>query len=219
MSDLVIKHSKYNIVSFDETTLEEYNDTVEISLCHRPRNLRDYLWVPRNYYYIKFRRAKANVEEIIELRDMCDKNYNFDSEFEDTCFYWYIRAYQDNDTSCPNQLPYIDEADFNSGAYITDHTFNHIDNTFTFQIRYCNSYGYFANKIQTIINKQLSKEELMNCFWLVTNEKVTFNMYTKDLDGSVSGYIEMCRMNDTKSFFKIALSGLRLYLYKLTKVR
>lgn len=217
MSDYILNYSKYNINSFNEVTMEEYKDVVEISLCNRRRTLRDYLLVPRSNYYIKFKRVKANIEKIIDLSDMYDTDRQ--SIFENTCFYWYIRSVRDNDTYCSNELPYIYEADFNSGAYITDHTFNHIDNTFTFHIKYGRHYEFFANKIQTIIGKTLSINEIMDCFWLVTNETVTLNIHTRDINGNIIGFVELCKLNDTKSFFKITLYGLHMYLCNLTRVK
>ena len=66
---------------------------------------------------------------------------------------------RDNNLSIGNELPFIHERDFHGGAYISNHTFSHKDNSFTFQIRYNGrSYESFANKLQTIINKKVKSK-------------------------------------------------------------
>lgn len=217
MSDSIIYHSKYNINSSDELTLEEYNDTIEISLCHKARTL-----FKSEQYYIKCKRAKANIEEVVELYDSYTDSplSKYLSEFEDTCFYWYVTSMRNSNTSIGNELSFIHERDFYCGAYISNHIFNHKDNSFTFQIKYNGrSYESFANKIQTIINKKLTVNELIDCFWQITNKEITFNKHLRDVSGNINGSIEMYKLTDTKSFFNIVIPELQSYLYRLSKVR
>lgn len=216
MSDYTLHSARYNIISFNEVTLEDYNDTVELSLVRRSQLLRD------DYYYIKYKRVKANIEQDIKLYDYMGNTPLSESlsEFEATCFYWYARSLRDNNTYFPNELPFIHERDFNCGAYISNHKFSHIDNTFTFEIRYNGkSSEYFANIIQAFVNKRFSTNDLMDCFWLVTNKVVTFNKHTRDVNGNINGFVEMSKVSDTKSFIYIVLPALQLYLYRLSKVK
>ena len=91
-------------------------------------------------------------------------------------------------------------------------------NSFTFQIRYNGrSYESFANKLQTIINKKLAINELMDCFWQISNKEITFNKHIR-VNGNIDGFIEMYRLTDTKSFFNIVIPELQSYLYSLNKV-
>ena len=175
-----------------------------------------------DYCYIKYKRVKANIEKDIKLCDYMGNTPLSESlsEFEDTCFYWHARSLRDNNTYSPNELPFISERHFNCGAYISSHTFNHIDNTFTFEIRYNGrSSEYFANIMQTLVNKRFTTNELMDCFWLVTNKVVTFNKHTRDVNGNINGFVEMSKVSDTKSFIYIVLPALQLYLYRLSKVK
>lgn len=215
MNDSIIKHGEYNIVSFNELTLEEYRETVELSLCHKRGAL-----LSRESYYINYKRAKSNIEENIKLYDYCNDNSlsKFITEFEDTCFYWYARSMRDNITSY-SELPFIAERDLHCGAYISNHIFNVNDNSFKFEIRYNgNSAEYFANQIQKLLNKRLTPNELMDCFWVVTNKAVTFNMDTRDLNGNINGFKEIKKVSDAMPFFNVVLPSLQSYLYRLSKV-
>lgn len=216
MSDYTLHSSRYNIISFNEVTLEDYKDTVELSLVRRSQVLRD------DYYYIRYKRVKTNIEKDIKLCDYMGNTPLSESlsEFEDTCFYWYARSLRDNNTYFPNELTFISERHFNCGAYISSHKFSHIDNTFTFEIRYNGrSSEYFANIMQTLVNKRFTTNELMDCFWLVTNKTITFNKHTRDVKGNENGIVEMFKVSDTKSFFYIVLPALQSYLYKLSQVK
>ena len=124
MSDSIIYQSKYNINSFNELTLEEHNDTIEISLCHKARTL-----FKSEKYYIRCKKVKLNVEKEVELYDFCADNplSKFLVDFENTCFYWYVQSMRDNNLSIGNELPFIHERDFHGGAYISNHTFSHKD--------------------------------------------------------------------------------------------
>ena len=206
------------------TTAPKYNlhrDTCYIhcwsaSLCHKARTL-----FKSEKYYIKCKKIKLNVEKEVELYDFCADNplSKFLVDFENTCFYWYVQSMRDNNLSIGNELSFIHESDFHGGAYITNHTFSHKDNSFTFQIKYNGkSYEHFANKIQTITNERLTINELMDCFWQVTNNTITLNKHIRDTNGNINGSIELCNLNDTKSFLNIAIYGLQTYLYRLSKV-
>ncbi|MBQ2885185.1 MAG: hypothetical protein IJE43_15755 [Alphaproteobacteria bacterium] len=215
MGDIVLRSSKYNINSFNEMTLEDYMDTLEISLCHKSRTL-----LHREHYYIKCTTAKANTEKVIELYSYDDNPLpKFISEFEDTCFYWYVQSMRDNNICSGDESPFISERDFHCGAGVSNHTFSHEDNSFTFQIVYNGkSYEYFANKLLPITNNRLTVNELMDCFWKVTNDTVTFNKHTRDANGNINGSIEIYELNETKAFFNIAVYGLQSYLYRLSKI-
>ena len=187
MSDYTLHSARYNIISFNEVSLEDYNDTVELSLIRRSQLLQD------DYYYIKYKRVKANIEKDVKLYDYMGNTPLSESlsEFEDTCFYWYARSMRDNITSY-SELPFIAERDLHCGAYISNHIFNINDNSFKFEIRYNgNSAEYFANQIQKLLNKRLTPNELMDCFWVVTNKTVTFKMDTRDLNGNINGFKEI----------------------------
>lgn len=217
MSDSIICQSKYNIKSFNELTYEDYNDTLELSLCHRGRTP-----FRREQYYIKSRTVKSNIEKVVELNDFYADNplSEFLTNFEDTCFYWYITSMRDSNNSLANEHPFIHERDFNCGAFIANHTFNHKDNSFSFQIGYNGrSYESFANKIQLLTNKKLTVNELMDCFWQITNKTVTFNKHTRDANNRINGSVEICKVNDAKSFFSIAIPDLQSYLYRLSKIK
>ena len=166
MSGSIIYSSKYNINSFNEITLDEYKDTIEISLWHKASSL-----FHREKYYIKGKIEKLNKEKVVELYNWNDyPQSEFEKQFEDTCLYWYATSMRDNNYYCANELSYISERDFNCGAYISEYTFSHKDNRFSFDIRYNGrSADYFINKLKSLLNKQLTVNELMNCFWRVTN--------------------------------------------------
>ena len=217
MSYSIICQSKYNIKSFDDETLEDYNDTLELSLCHRGRTL-----LHREQYYIKSRTVKSNIEKVVELYDFYAENTlsEFLTNFENTCFYWYVQSMRDYNTSCGDELPFICEGDFhNCGAFISNHTFNHKDNSFSFQIEYSyNVYESFAKKLQSITNNKLTINELRDCFWQVSNNAVTFNKRTRDVNGNINGSVEIYKLNETKTFFDIVIPRLQSYLYKLSKI-
>lgn len=217
MSYSIICQSKYNIKSFDDETLEDYNDTLELSLCHRGRTL-----LHREQYYIKSRTVKSNIEKVVELYDFYAGNTlsEFLTNFENTCFYWYVQSMRDYNTSCGDELPFIYEGDFHScGAFISNHTFNYKDNSFSFQIEYdYKGYEYFAKKLQSITNNKLTINEFMDCFWQVSNNTVTFNKRTRDVNNCINGSVEICKLSDTKSFLKIVISALQLYLNKSSKI-
>lgn len=222
MSDKIIAHSKYNITSFSEQTLEEYKDTLEIFLYQRDlHTLRDFLFTPRGRFYIKYKKVKENIERNVELYDYQNDSpiSEFISQFEDTCFYCYVRSMNWFDECL--ESPLIHASDFNCGAYISNHTYNHIDNSFAFKIMYGRSCEYFTGKIQKVINKKLTTNELQDGFWQITKNKITeitFNKHTRDVNGNINGTIELYKLNDTKSFFSIAIYGLQSYLYKLSKL-
>ena len=217
MSDSIICQSKYNIKSFNELTYEDYNDTLELSLCHRGRTA-----FRRDQYYIKSRTVKSNIEKVVELNDFYADNplSEFLTNFENTCFYWYITSMRDSNTSCETELPFIYEGDFHScGAFISNHTFNHKDNSFSFQIEYSyKGYEYFAKKLLPITNNKLTINEFMDCFWQVSNNAVTFNKRTRDVNNCINGSVEICKVSDTKSFFNIVIPALQSYLYRLSKI-
>ena len=217
MSYSIICQSKYDIKSFDYETLEDYNETLELSLCHRGRTL-----LHREQYYIKSRTVKSNIEKVVELYDFYAENTlsEFLTNFENTCFYWYVQSMRDYNTSCGDELPFIYEGDFHScGAFISNHTFNYKDNSFSFQIEYdYKGYEYLAKKLQSITNNKLTINEFMDCFWQVSNNTVTFNKRTRDVNNCINGSVEICKLSDTKSFLKIVIPALQSYLYKLSKI-
>ena len=108
MSGSLICSSKYNINSFNEITLDEYKDTIEISLWHKASSL-----FHREKYYIKGKIEKLNKEKVVELYNSIDyPQSEFEKQFEDTCLYWYATSMRDNNHYCANELSYISERDF-----------------------------------------------------------------------------------------------------------
>ena len=80
MSGSIIYSSKYNINSFNEITLDEYKDTIEISLWHKASSL-----FHREKYYIKGKIEKLNKEKVVELYNWNDyPQSEFEKQFEDT---------------------------------------------------------------------------------------------------------------------------------------
>ena len=215
MSGSIIYSSKYNINSFNEITLDEYKDTIEISLWHKASSL-----FHREKYYIKGKIEKLNKEKVVELYNWNDyPQSEFEKQFEDTCLYWYATSMRDNNYYCANELSYISERDFNCGAYISEYTFSHKDNRFSFDIRYNGrSADYFINKLKSLLNKQLTVNELMNCFWRVTNTSVTLNIDTRDTNGNICGYKEVLKLNEIKDFLTIVIPSLQSRLYNLSKI-
>lgn len=215
MSGSIIYSSKYNINSFNEITLDEYKDTIEISLWHKASSL-----FHREKYYIKGKIEKLNKEKVVELYNWNDyPQSEFEKQFEDTCLYWYATSMRDNNYYCANELSYISERDFNCGAYISEYTFSHKDNRFSFDIRYNGrSADYFINKLKSLLNKQLTVNELMNCFWRVTNTSVTLNIDTRDTNGNICGYKEVLKLNEIKDFLTIVIPSLQSRLYSLSKI-
>ena len=215
MSGSIIYSSKYNINSFNEITLDEYKDTIEISLWHKASSL-----FHREKYYIKGKIEKLNKEKVVELYNWNDyPQSEFEKQFEDTCLYWYATSMRDNNYYCANELSYISERDFNCGAYISEYTFSHKDNRFSFDIRYNGrSADYFINKLKSLLNKQLTVNELMNCFWRVNNTSVTLNIDTRDTNGNICGYKEVLKLNEIKDFLTIVIPSLQSRLYSLSKI-
>ena len=215
MSGSIIYSSKYNINSFNEITLDEYKDTIEISLWHKASSL-----FHREKYYIKGKIEKLNKEKVVELYNWNDyPQSEFEKQFEDTCLYWYATSMRDNNYYCANELSYISERDFNCGAYISEYTFSHKDNRFSFDIRYNGrSADYFINKLKSLLNKQLTVNELMTCFWRVTNTSVTLNIDTRDTNGNICGYKEVLKLNEIKDFLTIVIPSLQSRLYSLSKI-
>lgn len=215
MSGSIIYSSKYNINSFNELTLEEYKDTIEISLWHKASSL-----FHREKYYIKGKIEKLNKEKVVELYNSNDyPQSEFEKQFEDTCLYWYATSMRDNNHYCANELSYISEGDFNCGAFISEYTFSHKDNRFSFDIRYNGrSADYFINKLKSLLNKQLTVNELMNCFWRVTNTSVTLNIDTRDTNGNICGYKEVLKLNEIKDFLTTVIPSLQSRLYNLSKI-
>lgn len=215
MSGSIIYSSKYNINSFNEITLDEYKDTIEISLWHKASSL-----FHREKYYIKGKIEKLNKEKVVELYNWNDyPQSEFEKQFEDTCLYWYATSMRDNNYYCANELSYISERDFNCGAYISEYTFSHKDNRFSFDIRYNGrSADYFINKLKSLLNKQLTVNELMNCFWRVTNTSVTLNIDTRGTNGNICGYKEVLKLNEIKDFLTIVIPSLQSRLYSLSKI-
>lgn len=216
MSGSIIYSSKYNINSFNELTLEEYKDTIEISLCHKASSI-----FHKECYYIIGKIEKLNKEKVVELYNPHDlyTRSEIEKQFEDTCLYWYATSMRDNNSYCANELSYISERDFNCGAFISEYTFSHKDNRFSFDIRYNGrSADYFINKIKSLLNKQLTVNELMNCFWRVTNTSVTLNIDTRDTNGNICGYKEVLKLNEIKDFLTIVIPSLQSRLYSLSKI-
>ena len=215
MSGSIIYSSKYNINSFNEITLDEYKDTIEISLWHKASSL-----FHREKYYIKGKIEKLNKEKVVELYNWNDyPQSEFEKQFEDTCLYWYATSMRDNNYYCANELSYISGRDFNCGAYISEYTFSHKDNRFSFDIRYNRrSADYFINKLKSLLNKHLTVNELMNCFWRVTNTSVTLNIDTMDTNGNICGYKEVLKLNEIKDFLTIVIPSLQSRLYNLSKI-
>lgn len=216
MSGSIIYSSKYNINSFNELTLEEYKDTIEISLCHKASSI-----FHKECYYIIGKIEKLNKEKVVELYNPHDlyTRSEFEKQFEDTCLYWYATSMRDNNSYCANELSYISERDFNCGAFISEYTFSHKDNRFSFDIRYNGrSADYFINKLKSLLNKQLTVNELMNCFWRVTNTSVTLNIDTRDTNGNICGYKEVLKLNEIKDFLTIVIPSLQSRLYSLSKI-
>lgn len=216
MSGSIIYSSKYNINSFDELTLEEYKDTIEISLCHKASSI-----FHKECYYIIGKIEKLNKEKVVELYNPHNlyTRSEFEKQFEDTCLYWYATSMRDNNSYCANELSYISERDFNCGAFISEYTFSHKDNRFSFDIRYNGrSADYFINKLKSLLNKQLTVNELMNCFWRVTNTSVTLNIDTRDTNGNICGYKEVLKLNEIKDFLTTVIPSLQSRLYNLSKI-
>ena len=215
MSGSKICSSKYDINSFNELTLEEYKDTIEISLYHKASSL-----FHRERYYIKGKVEKLNKEKVVELYNPNDyPQSEFEKQFEDTCLYWYARSMRDNNNYCAKELAYISERDFNCGAYISEYTFSHKDNRFSFDIRYNGwSSDYFISKLKSLLNKQLTANELRDYFWRVTNASVTLNIDTRDTNGNIRGYREVIKLNEIKDFLTIVIPSLQSRLYNLSKI-
>ena len=216
MSGSIIYSSKYNINSFDELTLEEYKDTIEISLCHKASSI-----FHKECYYIIGKIEKLNKEKVVELYNPHNlyTRSEFEKQFEDTCLYWYATSMRDNNSYCANELSYISERDFNCGAFISEYSFSHKDNRFSFDIRYNGrSADYFINKLKSLLNKQLTVNELMNCFWRVTNTSVTLNIDTRDTNGNICGYKEVLKLNEIKDFLTTVIPSLQSRLYNLSKI-
>ena len=216
MSGSIIYSSKYNINSFNELTLEEYKDTIEISLCYKANSI-----FHKECYYIIGKIEKLNKEKVVELYNPHNlyTRSEFEKQFEDTCLYWYATSMRDNNSYCANELSYISERDFNCGAFISEYTFSHKDNRFSFDIRYNGrSADYFINKLKSLLNKQLTVNELMNCFWRVTNTSITLNIDTRDTNGNICGYKEVLKLNEIKDFLTIVIPSLQSRLYSLSKI-
>lgn len=216
MSGSIIYSSKYNINSFNELTLEEYKDTIEISLCHKASSI-----FHKECYYIIGKIEKLNKEKVVELYNPHNlyTRSEFEKQFEDTCLYWYATSMRDNNSYCANELSYISERDFNCGAFISEYTFSHKDNRFSFDIRYNGrSADYFINKLKSLLTKQLTVNELMNCFWRVTNTSVTLNIDTRDTNGNICGYKEVLKLNEIKDFLTTVIPSLQSRLYNLSKI-